>query len=71
MKEELIENIRSIKRRLDIGVINTSNGTEQHLAKQLKKMEQLVNELFLKEKCNSCNSEKIEVIHKCKCGIEW
>jgi len=23
------------------------------------------------EKCNSCGSEKVELIHRCKCGIEW
>ena len=23
------------------------------------------------EKCNSCGSKKVEIIHRCKCGIEW
>ncbi len=23
------------------------------------------------EKCNSCGSKKVELIHRCKCGVEW
>ena len=24
-----------------------------------------------REKCNSCGSKKVELKHKCKCGVEW
>jgi len=23
------------------------------------------------EKCNSCGSKKVELIQRCKCGVEW
>jgi hypothetical protein len=23
------------------------------------------------EKCNICGSKKVELIHRCKCGVEW
>ena len=23
------------------------------------------------EKCNSCGRKKVELIHRCKCGVEW
>lgn len=26
---------------------------------------------LLIENCNSCGNKKVELIHRCKCGIEW
>lgn len=58
-----------------IGVSNfeaIENEAMEAYAQQFREGEKKgVSEQFPIEKCNSCGSKKVELIHRCKCGVEW